>query len=150
MEQNNQSQTQPINDDSTQAPVSAAQSQLELEAIIHRYVRDIQASRERTKEKKSMLDASYENDAKYQEADEAVKKANKVKKEIQQRIRNLESVKLLTQELNDMKEEIKDMQEALSQYLKQYQDQTGSRYVTGEDGEMLEIINTRRLVKKKD
>lgn len=129
---------------------NAAVSQLNLESLIHRYLKDIEASRQRVKEKKSMLDAAYENDAEYAQAMQKVKEANKVKKGIQQKIQTQPAIKMLADEVNNFKEELKDLQQALSQYLRQYEEKTGSRFFTTEDGEMMEIVIVRKLVRKSD
>ena len=129
---------------------NAAVSQLNLESLIHRYLKDIEASRQRVKEKKSMLDAAYENDAEYAQAMQKVKEANKVKKGIQQKIQTQPAIKMLADEVNNFKEELKDLQQALSQYLRQYEEKTGSRFFTTEEGEMMEIVIVRKLVRKSD
>ncbi len=141
-----------VADTTTQEPEkeNAAVSQLNLESLIHRFLKDIEAARQRVKEKKTMLDAAYENDAEYAQAMQKVKEANKVKKGIQQKIQQQPAIKMLADEVNKQKEDLKDLQQGLSQYLRQYEEKTGSRFFTTEDGEMMEIVIVRKLVRKSE
>ena len=126
----------------------AAQSQIDLESMIHKYLKDMEQTREKLKMQKSMLEDAFQNDAGYAEAASKVKEATKARNAVKQKIQNQAAVKKVVGEVNSLKEEMKDLQEGLSLYLRQYQEKTGTTYFTGEDGEVMEIVIMRKLVKK--
>lgn len=128
---------------------NAAVSQINLESLINRYLKDIDGVREKLKMQKTMLDDAFNNDAGYAEANQKVKDVTKVRTGIKQKIQKQPAIVNVTNEINGLKEEMKDMQDGLSQYLQQYQLQSGNNQFTGEGGAMLEIIVSRRVVRKK-
>ncbi len=127
---------------------NAAVSQINLESLINRYLKDIDGVREKVKMQKTMLDDAFNNDAGYAEANKKVKDVTKVRTGIKQKIQKQPAIVNITNEINGLKEELKDLQEGLSQYLQQYVLQSGNNQFTGEGGEVLEIVVSRRLVRK--
>ena len=127
---------------------NAAVSQINLESLINRYIKDIDGTREKLKMQKTMLEDAFNNDAGYAEASQKVKEVTKVRNGIKQKIQKQPGVANVINEINALKEEIKDQQDGLSQYLQQYQLQSGNNSFTGEGGEVLEIVTSRRLVRK--
>jgi hypothetical protein len=47
-----------------------------------------------------------------------------------------------------MKEELADLQDSLSDYLREYQRTTGSNVFVGDNGEELEIVHVTKLVRR--
>jgi hypothetical protein len=127
---------------------NAAVSQINLESLINRYLKDIEGVREKLKMQKTMLDDAFNNDAGYAEANQKVKEATKVRNGVKQKIQKQPAIIKVTSEINALKDEMKDLQEGLSQYLQQYMTQSGNNQFTGEGGEVLEIVVSRRLVRK--
>lgn len=127
---------------------NAAVSQINLESLINRYLKDIDSVREKLKMQKTMLEDAFNNDAGYAEANQKVKEVTKVRTGIKQKIQKQPAIVKVTSDINALKEEMKDLQEGLSQYLQQYQAQSGNNQFTGEGGEVLEIVISRRLVRK--
>jgi hypothetical protein len=119
-----------------------------LETMINRYVGDIEKMREQFKTQKSMFDDAFNNDPDYATQDQKVKEENRKKTEIKQRILKQPAVADLFSRLKNMRDEIKDTQDTLSQLLQQYYEQTGTTQITGDDGEIREIVFVRKLVKK--
>lgn len=127
---------------------NTAVSQINLESLINRYLKDIEGVREKLKMQKTMLDDAFNNDAGYAEANQKVKEATKVRTGIKQKIQKQPAIVKVNADINALKEEMKDLQEGLSQYLQQYMAQSGNNQFTGEGGEVLEIVVSRRLVRK--
>lgn len=127
---------------------NAAVSQINLESLINRYLKDIDGVREKLKMQKTMLEDAFNNDAGYAEANQKVKDVTKVRTGIKQKIQKQPAIVNVTNEINALKEEMKDLQEGLSQYLQQYQLKSGNNQFTGEGGEVLEIVISRKLVRK--
>lgn len=128
---------------------NAAVSQINLESLINRYLKDMDGVREKLKMQKTMLEDACNNDAGYAEANQKVKDATKVRNGIRQKIQKQPAIVNVTNEITKLKEDMKDLQEGLSQYLQQYQLQSGNNQFTGEGGEVLEIVVSRKVVRKK-
>ena len=135
-------------DSSVSSGENAAVSQINLESLINRYLKDIDGVKEKLKMQKTMLEDSFNNDAGYAEANKKVKDVTKVRSGIKEKIQKQPGVANIINEINALKEETKDLQEGLSQYLQQYMLQSGLNQFTGEGGEVLEIVTSRRLVRK--
>ena len=128
---------------------TSSMSIIDLTAIINRYAADIDKVKGSLKEKNSMFKDSFEGDAKYHEQDMKVKDLNKLKNAEKQRILKTPAVEALTAQMNDLKIEIKDMQDLLSGYLEQYQKVSGTNVIETEDGQIREIVPVFKLVKRK-
>lgn len=128
--------------------VNAATSILEVESIINRYLGDVEKMKETMKSQKEMYNAAFENDAQYAEKNEDMKKVKKEVAAIKQRIVKLPEVVVINNRINELKEEMKDMQEALTGYLQRYQEISGTNQFMTEDGEIIEIVNVVKLVRK--
>ncbi len=130
------------------AAENAGESQINLESLINRYLKDLDSVREKIKMQKTMLDDAFNNDAGYAQANSKVKDATKIRNGIKQKIQKQPAIVNVISEINSLKDEMKDVQEGLSQYLQQYQLQSGNNQFTGEGGEVLEIVISRRVVRK--
>ena len=124
-------------------------SVIDLTAIINRYAADIDKVKGSLKEKNAMFKDAFEGDAKYHEQDMKVKDLNKLKNAEKQRILKTPALEALTAQMNDLKLEIKDMQELLSGYLEQYQKVSGTNIIETEEGDIREIVPVFKLVKRK-
>lgn len=121
---------------------------LNLEGLIKRYVKAINKLKEDLKEKRQMFEDTFENDAVYREHAENAKEANKIKSSTKQQIMKQPAMQELNQKIKDMKFDLTENEALLSDYLQQYQKATGATQIELEDGEILEIVNTVRLVRK--
>ncbi|MBI4973841.1 hypothetical protein HZC27_04495 [Candidatus Roizmanbacteria bacterium] len=122
---------------------------LELTTIINRYAADIDKVKGSLKEKNSMFKDAFEGDAKYHEQDMKVKDLTKLKNAEKQRILKTPAIEALTAQVNDLKMEMKDMQDLLSGYLEQYQKVSGTNIIETENGDIREIIPVFKLVKRR-
>lgn len=123
-------------------------NKLNLEAMINRYVGDIEKLREKLKTQKDMLEDSFNNNSEYAEAAEKVKETTRVRTGIKQKILKDPPVAFVFEKVKEIKNEIKDAQEALSGYLQKYFQTVGMNQITGDDGEVREIVVVTKLVKK--
>lgn len=140
----NKSQTKPEAGGAT-----SAMSIIDLSAIINRYVADIDKVKNDLKEKSSMFKDAFESDAEYHEQSMKVKDLNKVKNAAKQRILKQPAMEALVAQINDLKLDVKDMQDMLSGYLEQYQKTSGTNIIETEDGNIREIVPVFKLVKRK-
>ena len=119
-----------------------------IENLIKGYLADMGAIREKLKAQKEMLKSTIEQDKDYSEAAE---KQNVVKREVakvREVLKKNESVIANQMKVNELTEELKGCQTALSDYLNQYIMLTNTSEFVGPDGEVLSIVRSAKLVKK--
>ncbi|MFW5703602.1 MAG: hypothetical protein ACOCXQ_02100 [Patescibacteria group bacterium] len=127
-----------------------AMSILQIEEMVNQQMRDIAKIREEMKLVKGTVDDAFQNDAQYRELENKAKEAAKLKTTYKKQMMNDPAIAEQANKLDGMKSEIRDMQIALSDYLREYNRVSGMLQFETQDGEVLEIVNTFKLVKKKD
>ena len=119
-----------------------------IEDLIKGYLADMKALREKLKAQKEMLKSTVEQDKDYSvvaEKQDAVKKEVAKVKEV---LKKNESYIATQIKVNELSEELKACQTALSDYLNQYITLTNTTEFVGPDGEVLSIVRSAKLVKK--
>lgn len=137
--------SQQISDDQTNTEVSLL---LNLESLIKSHISGLQQRKEELKQLKEMMQSAFQNDSSYQEAEVAVKEANKKKRDAKARLMKLPEVRAVQDKANDIAAEIKEMDEALSDYLREYQRLSGSNEIVDDQGNVHEITYIAKLIKK--
>lgn len=127
---------------------SKAMTIMNLDSLIKRYLVDIDKLKEQLKTQRDMFEDSFRNDAAFHEESEKVKAANKVKQAARQRILKQPNVALVQDKINALREDIKDAQDVLFGYAEEYAKVAGTNQIVNDDGSILEIIHSTRLVKK--
>lgn len=122
-------------------------SLLEVQEAINNNLEKIKNLKEDAKPHKEMLDSLLVNDPIYAERAEIAKKAGKDKSEAKNRVMRTPQAAELGQKLEDIKNETKEAQEALSYYLREYQRMTGANEFESSDGELREIVFIAKLVR---
>ena|SRR5260221_13449881 len=121
---------------------------LSLENLVKNHIASIDRLKDELKKHKQMLEDGFSNDAVYQEharlAKEAIKQKSATKSQITKQPQNMQ----LANKIKNMSAELKDKQFSLSDYLLEYQRMTGVNEIEGEDGEVREIVNTAKVIKK--
>lgn len=121
---------------------------LSLEQLIKNHIASIDKLKEENRKHKQMLEDAFMNDQVYQEHLKLAKEAAKVKAQTRSQIMKQPANVVLSNKVKSMSVELKEKQMALSDYLLEYQRLTGVNEIEGEDGEVREIVNTARVVKK--
>lgn len=121
---------------------------LNLENLVKSYVAKVDASEKELKEKSQMLNDAFENDVVYHEHAEKAREANRVKLATKQQILKQPALAELSEKIKDIKFDIQESRTVLSDYLQQYQKQTGATQIEVGDGEVLEIVSVVKLVKR--
>jgi len=122
---------------------------LAIEDLIKGYLADIAATKEKLKAHKEMVKSTIEQDKDYSVVAE---KHNAVKKEVAKVKETLVKNPAITSaqlKVNELQTELKDAQSALSDYLNQYIQLTQTSEFVGPDGEVLQIVRSAKLVKRK-
>lgn len=95
-----------------------------------------------------MIQDGFNNDAVYKEHDDAAKEAAKVRQATKAQIMKQPAVLELVNKLKTLKAELKDKEFSLSDYLLEYQRVSGANQIEMDDGEILEIVNSAKIVRK--
>jgi len=120
---------------------------LELEGLIKRYISQIENLKNELKKQKEMLDDAFGNDAVYKEQEAKAKEAVGVKSATKQQILLQPALVEARERIDDLRTEIKEATEVLSDYLIQFQRSTGFNEIEADNGETLIIVNHAKLVK---
>lgn len=120
---------------------------LNLDGLIKRYISQIDKLKKELKEKKDMYNDSLEGDSVYHEQEEKAKEANQLKNSTKLQIVKQPAIAELSEAIGGIRDSIKEMEETLSDYLLQYQKQTGFSEIETDDGQRLIIVNKAKLVK---
>lgn len=123
-------------------------SLLDIQDAINTRLKKLENLKEDLKPHKEMLDSIFQNDEDFQEKNEIAKKASKNKSEAKKRVLRQPQAAELNQKIEDIKNEGKEIQEALSYYLREYQRMTGANEFESADGELRQIVYIAKLVRK--
>lgn len=129
-------------------PSDQATVLLSLENLIKNHIASIDKLKDEVKKQRQMLEDGFLNDAVYQEHLKAAKEAIKVKSATKAQITKQPQNIMLSNKIKTMSTELKDKQYALSDYLLEYQRLTGVNEIEGDDGEIREIVNTAKVIKR--
>ncbi len=121
---------------------------INLEQMIKSHISGISQLEEEIQKQQGIIDDILNNDSTYKEHDKKAKEASKLKSMTKSQILKQPQAADLAQKVANSRGELKQMQEALSDYLKEYQRLSGVNEIEGDDGEVREIIYTAKLVKK--
>lgn len=134
----------------TQTPGTdnGAQVLLDLEALIKTNITNIDRNKAELKKQREMLTSALENDETYRLHNEEAKKAAKVKSQTKYQIMQQPANKSLAEKVKSVTVEVKEADDALSDYLREYQRLSGSNEIETDDGEIREIVYSAKLIKK--
>lgn len=119
-----------------------------LESMIKSHISRIDKIKEENKKFKEMLDSIFENDSVYKDHAEKAKEAAKVKSQTKQQILKQPQAADLNDKIKGSRGELKELQTALSDYLKEFQRMSGVNEIEDEDGTVREIVYVAKLVKR--
>lgn len=121
---------------------------LNLSEMIKNYIQSIDKLREEKKKHQEMFEDAFVNNPVYRENAEKAKEALKVKATTRQQIASQPSVIATAQKIKDLGRDLKERQIALSDYLLEYQRLTGANEIEDAEGQIREIINSAKLIKR--
>jgi len=137
-----------VAENATTAPNGEVVNLLTIEEQVKARIEQMDKIKEAMQPHKEMLDSYLSNDPTYVEHSNLAKKAAQVKSATKKQLLSAPTGANLVDKINLLKDEMKDVQEALSYYLREYQRLTGSNEFEGTDGELRQIIYSAKLVRK--
>ena len=124
-----------------------ATSVMDLTGLINSTIAQVERLKTEAGKYKEMLDDIFQNDPTYQEHDKAVKEATKVRSNTKKQILKTPQAADLANRVNELRSQVKDRNQELSDYLQDYARTTGTSSFETETGEVRQIVYTARLVK---
>lgn len=121
---------------------------LSLEEMIQKYVERIAANKVEIKKHKEMYDDAFINNTTYMENFEKAEAARKDLLVTKKSIASQPSQVQLYLKLKNLREDTRDMQRSLSDYLQEYQRMTGATQLELFDGTVGDIVLTAKVVKR--
>lgn len=125
-----------------------AQVLVNLEGMIKTHITTLDKSRAELSKLKEMLDGILENDETYRTHTEKAKEAAKLKSLTKSQLLKQPEARDLAQKIKELQNSVKDLDLALSDYLREYFRMSGSTEIELENGEVREIVYTAKLVKR--
>ena len=127
-----------------------AQTLISVESMINNTNSRLETLTKEIKEHKSMLNSILENSDEYQQLQEEVQKQSKLRNIAKQKVLTKPSASKAMEDIKDLQIQIKEAKTALSDYLAQFVNLSGTNQIEGPDGVLRQIVYTARLVKNKN
>lgn len=121
---------------------------LSLDSMIKSHIKSLDKLSVELKQKRQMLEDTFANDPIFREHAENAKKAAKIKSETRSQIMKQPQVAQLSNKVKELSSEIKTRKLELSDYLLEYQRMSGVNQIEGDDGDVREIVNEAKLIKR--
>ena len=122
---------------------------LSLDEMIKATFASIDRLTEESGKLRDMVNDGFAADANYKIADDEVKKATKARQSVKKEIMNRKGIIEMVNKLKDANMELKDKKASLSDYLLEYQRLSGANQLEMPNGEILEIVQVAKVVRKK-
>lgn len=129
-------------------PQNQAELVVSLTNLINSNLAEISNLEKEMSKHKEMIDSVLENDATYKEHAEKAKEASRIKTNTRKEIFKRPDVKHVVEKLNELKENLADTKDELSNYIQEYATTSGQNYFEAEDGTIQEIVYIAKLRKK--
>lgn len=137
-----------LTNNKTEEITSDASVLTNLDELIKNHVVSIDRIKADLKAQKEMFDDIFTNDSTYQQHNNKVKEAAKVRNLTKGQILKQPNVAAIAEKMKEMKSNQKELEMALSDYLREYARLSGANEIELPNGEVREIVYTARLVKK--
>lgn len=127
---------------------SLAAKVLSLEQTIKTYYLSLEMKRDEVKKHKDMVKDAFLNDQGLAEQEEKMQEFKKNVNKKKEQIEKVPSVIAAKSQIRSLSEEIKDLQDNLSKFLIEYHDVSKMNQIMVKNGELYEIKQQAKLVKK--
>lgn len=127
--------------------VSQVDVLLNIENMIKTHVSSLERLKVEMKKHAEMVEDSFANDSTYKLHAEEAKKAAKQKSVTKSQIMKNPAVAVLVEKMKEMRTQVKELNGALSDYLREYARLSGSTEISDEQGNVWNITYSAKLVK---
>lgn len=132
----------------SQTPLSEAQLITSLTNLINANLSEIDNLGKEMSKHKEMINSVLSNDETYKEHADKAKEASRIKSNTKKEIFNRPDVKHVVEKLMELKENLSDTKNELSNYIQEYAQASGQNYFEAEDGSIQEIFYVAKLRRK--
>jgi hypothetical protein len=122
---------------------------INVENLINSYNLKLDSLTRDLQEQKSMLQSILDNDSEYSELAQEAEKISKTKSVARQKALKQSNAVTIIDKTKEIKNELREVKIAMSDYLTQYITLSGSRQIEAPDGTLMDIIYSARLIKKR-
>jgi hypothetical protein len=142
--------TTPDGPAASSAPASVGQAEvlMNMEGLIRNHLVALRKLQEELTKQKEMMDDILANDPTYQEHLAAANEAAKTKTATKAQVLKQPQAADLDKKIKDLKVEMKENQGSLSDYLSEYSRLSGLTEIEDDEGNMLQIAFSAKLVKR--
>jgi hypothetical protein len=120
----------------------------DLKSLIKSHITGIDNRKIELKKLREMVNDALLNDKTFQEHDKTAKEAAKIKNATKSQILKLPQNQSVVAKTHELAAEVKEMDEALSEYLREYQRISGSNEIETDNGDVREIVYIAKLIRK--
>ena len=138
----------PVTTDESTQPENQAELVVSLTNLINSNLTEIDNIEKEISRTKEMVDSVLANDETYQKHAEASKEASRIKGNTKKEIFKRPDVKHVVEKLAELKGNLSDTREELSNYIQEYAQASGQNYFEAEDGTIQEIVYVAKLRRK--
>lgn len=129
-------------------PDDSAEVLKNLESLIKTAITGLDQKKAEERKLQEMVTSFLTQDGTYQEHEKAAKEANRIKNATKSQLLKQPSVAANLSKAKELKSEIKETQDGLSDYLREYQRMSGSNEIEDDNGEVRDIVYAAKLVKR--
>jgi len=133
----------------TKNPTNAASDIINVENLINSYNLKLDSLTRDLQEQKSMLQSILDSDSEFSQLALEAEKVTKTKSIARQKALKQSNAISIIDKTKDIKNELREVKIAMSDYLTQYITLSGSRQIEAPDGTLMDIIYSAKLVKNK-
>lgn len=144
----NNSKALQVEESDTSEPQSQAELVISLTNLINANLSELQNIEKEMAKNKEMVDSVLANDETYIKQAETAKEASRIKGNTKKEIFKRPDVKHVVEKLTELKDNLADTKEELSNYIQEYATASGQNYFEAEDGSIQEIVYIARLRRK--
>jgi hypothetical protein len=133
----------------TKNPTNTATDIINVENLINSYNLKLDSLTRDLQEQKSMLQSILDSDSEFSQLALEAEKVTKTKSIARQKALKQSNAISIIDKTKDIKNELREVKIAMSDYLTQYITLSGSRQIEAPDGTLMDIIYSAKLVKNK-
>lgn len=133
---------------SSTQPQSQAELVISLTNLINSNLSEIKNIEEQISQNKEMVKSVLANDSLYVKHADAAKESSRIKGNTKKEIFKRPDVIHIVEKLTELKSNLSDTKDELSNYIQEYQASSGQNYFESEDGTIQEIVYIAKLRKK--
>lgn len=135
-------------DTQTNSPNDAVEVLKNLKSLIQTSISDIERKKDDLKKLQEMTTSFLAQNGVYQEHEKAAKEAARIKNATKLQLLKEPSVAEANLKAKELKSEIKEAQDGMSEYLREYERMSGSNEIEDNHGEVLEIVYVAKLIRR--